>query len=299
MSTITPTTHTYESHAICWKSVLAGVAFALATAWIMYLLGAALGFSIINPNDQNIATGLGIGTALWILLTWLVSLFLGGLIAGRVSNKVDPSKGLFQGLTVWSICIVLTVITGAIGINQLTQTGSQLLSAAPATASVVLSAGNATDKNTDLSPKTTSTLSLEADIKRQIAELASSGANADSNATQQALNQLSNAQLAKIAAYLLQDNPDAAKNTMAINSNLTKNQINQIIGNLDNSIQQSKQTIKDYTQSVTNYTAATLWMILVSQLLSLITAIIGGWMGADVLNKRYPTKFHAFQGETT
>lgn len=298
MSAIIHTTNTQNSHVICWKSALAGVAFALATAWIMYLLGGALGFSIIDPNDQNVGTGLGIGTAIWILLTWLVSLFLGGLVAGRVSNKVDPSKGLFQGLTVWSICIVLTVITGAVGVNQLMQAGSKLLSG-PVTASVISSAGNTTDKNTDMSPTGTSTLSLESDIKRQIAELGSSGANANSNAIQQALNQLSNVQLAKVATYLLQDNTDAAKNSLAINSNLSQNQINQIIGNLDNSVQKNKQIIKDYTQSVTNYTAATLWIILVSQILSLITAIVGGWMGADVLNKRYPTKFHAFQGETT
>src|ERR1700761_3804977 len=68
---------------IRWRSVFAGVIFALAIAWVMYLLGSAIGLSIINPYEQDPTSGFGYGAAVWIFLTWIISLFMGGLLAGR------------------------------------------------------------------------------------------------------------------------------------------------------------------------------------------------------------------------
>lgn len=299
MSTTIQPTIARHFHIINWSAVFAGVIFALASAWIMYLLGGALGLAIIDPNDQNIATGLGVGSAIWILLTWLVTLFVGGLIAGRLSGKTDPATGFFHGMTVWSICIVLTILTGAIGVNKMMETSAQLLSNSNATG-VLLSASKSTDKSTDISSNATGTLALEANLKKQIVQLLSdNNANISQSDAQKILSQLSDTQLAKIATYLLQDKPEAAKNIMVVNSDLSDQQINQIINNLDTSIQNSKQVIKDYTQTVTNYTAAVLWIVLVSQLLSLITAIVGGWLGTNVINQKYPSEFRAFQGDMT
>jgi hypothetical protein len=279
--------------SISWRVVFAGVFFALASAWIMYLFGGALGFSLINPYAQDPTSGLSYSAAAWILLTWLVSLFLGGLIVGRLSEHADRSSGIAHGILVWSVCIVLTILTGVMGVTTLLQSGGELIKSSAAAAAMYNSGNN---KSLDTSPQGINTLALESDIKQEISRIVSRTPEGqtvvNSQNLQQSINQLSNDKLMQVAAYLLLGNTDAAKNQLALNSNLSSNDIDKIMNNLTDKVTQYKQNIKDYADDVSGYIAAVLWVVLISNLLSLLAAVAGSWLGIYTVSRVYGHKIY-------
>lgn len=95
---------------ISWGAVFAGAVIASANQIAWTMLGAAIGLATINPaQETNAAQGLGIGAGIWWLLTGLVSLFLGGLVAGRLAGVPRRVDGLLNGVTVWGLTTVLGV----------------------------------------------------------------------------------------------------------------------------------------------------------------------------------------------
>lgn len=285
------------SNSICWKSVLAGTIFALATAWIMYLFGGALGISLINPYAQDPTGGLGYGAGAWIFITWLVSLFLGGLVAGRVSDGADHTSGMIHGTVVWSVCIVLTISLGVMGVSNFLQAGGDLIkSSAAAGAMYVVSDTKSADNTLDTTPKGLNTLALESDIKQQISQssaISSQGQQiVNPNDIKKSVTQLNSIQLIQVASYLLQGDTDAAKNVIAINTDLSTDDINRIFNNLNEKVQQYKQNIKAYTDKAANYTAAVLWIVLISNLASLLAAMVGGVVGMNIASRAYGRKLN-------
>ena len=63
-----------------FRAVIAGWLVASGIAILLYVGGMALGFSSFNAWDaETSAKSMGIGTAIWVALTWVTSLLLGGL----------------------------------------------------------------------------------------------------------------------------------------------------------------------------------------------------------------------------
>lgn len=217
-----------------------------------------------------------------------MSLFLGGLLAGRLSEHADRTSGLVHGVLVWSVCIVLTIATGVMGVTTLLQAGGELLKTSATTAAL---ANVDSNKKLDTSPQGINTLALESDIKQQISRVLSKSSdnqNTENNQNvQQSLNQLNNDKLMQVATYLLLGNTDAAKNQLALNTDLSTDDINKIMDNLNAKVDQYKQNIKEYADDVSGYIAAVLWVVLVSNLLSLLAAIGGGWLGIHTVSRVY------------
>jgi hypothetical protein len=107
------------------------------------------------------------------------------------------------------------------------------------------------------------------------------------NSIQQSMHQLNNGQLKRVAGYLLLGNVDAAKSFIALNTDLSADDINHITDNLNDKVLQYKQNIKAYTDKVSKYTADVLWVVLISNLISLLAAIIGGWVGIHTVSRVY------------
>jgi hypothetical protein len=67
---------------ISWGAISAGVVMALVTQLAFSLLGLGLGASAFNPYDNHSAGNWGIGTAVYTLLSVLISLYVGGHVCG-------------------------------------------------------------------------------------------------------------------------------------------------------------------------------------------------------------------------
>ncbi len=103
---------------ISWSAVFAGVLIAIVTQMLLTLLGLGIGLGTIDPTEeQNPTAGLGIGSAIWYIISSLLSLYLGGWVAGRLASAPRLFDGVIHGVLTWSLVTLLTIyfLTTTIG----------------------------------------------------------------------------------------------------------------------------------------------------------------------------------------
>src|SRR5438270_743742 len=85
---------------ISWSAIVAGSMLALAVAFLLTLLGSAIGLSVHdNVNGRNMA----VGGVIWAVLVTAGSLFLGGFVASQMTTGEKKVEGLLYGLLVWAV----------------------------------------------------------------------------------------------------------------------------------------------------------------------------------------------------
>lgn len=94
---------------LSWGAIFGGAVSALGLWLLLYALGLALGLSSMDPADPGSARGAGVFTGIWSLVSPLIALFVGGMVAGRGAGVVTRSGGSMHGLVMWG----LTVLFGA------------------------------------------------------------------------------------------------------------------------------------------------------------------------------------------
>jgi hypothetical protein len=111
-----------------WLSIVGGWLVALGIAWLFYVLGLAVGFSAFDVSDSAAtAKGVGVGTMIWVVLTWATSLFLGGMFASWMDGRPDQTVGTLHGVAVWGLAMSITVLLAAFGSAGLFQGGASVL----------------------------------------------------------------------------------------------------------------------------------------------------------------------------
>jgi hypothetical protein len=103
---------------ISWSAVFAGVLVAIVTQMLLTLLGLGIGLGTIDPVEEtNPTAGLGIGSAIWYIVSSLISLFLGGWVAGRLASAPRLFDGVIHGVLTWCLVTLLTIyfLTTTIG----------------------------------------------------------------------------------------------------------------------------------------------------------------------------------------
>jgi ElaB/YqjD/DUF883 family membrane-anchored ribosome-binding protein len=103
---------------ISWAAVFAGVVVVLLSQTLFSLLGLAIGASTVDPlREQNPFGGLGVGAALWLVVSTLLSLYFGGWVAGRLAGIPDVIDGMLHGVLTCGLATLLTVylVSSAVG----------------------------------------------------------------------------------------------------------------------------------------------------------------------------------------
>ncbi len=103
---------------ISWSAVFAGVLVAIVTQMLLTLLGLGIGLGTIDAvEEHNPAAGLGIGSAIGYIISSLLSLFLGGWVAGRLASAPRLFDGVIHGVLTWCLTTLLTIyfLTTTIG----------------------------------------------------------------------------------------------------------------------------------------------------------------------------------------
>jgi hypothetical protein len=77
---------------------------------MLYALGLALGLSSLDPHDPGSLKSSGAFTGIWGLITPLVALFVGGMVAGRGAGMVTKMGGAIHGLVVWGLTTLAGVL---------------------------------------------------------------------------------------------------------------------------------------------------------------------------------------------
>lgn len=94
---------------ISWGAIIAGTFTALSIQLVLSLLGIGIGLITLDPQtgDNPSGSAIGTGAIIWWTLTSLVSLFLGGMIAGRTAGTFN---GSLHGFVTWATVTVATVL---------------------------------------------------------------------------------------------------------------------------------------------------------------------------------------------
>ncbi len=126
ISTHSPTGMTYStdeaitaSDKISWGAVFAGVVIALATQFLLNLLGVGIGAAVLDPAtaDNPTASSLSIIGGLWFVVAGIVASFIGAYVASRLSGRPNETTGGFHGITSWGVTtlVVLYLLTTSVG----------------------------------------------------------------------------------------------------------------------------------------------------------------------------------------
>lgn len=277
---------------IGWGAVIAGLVLMVGISWLMLLLGSAIGVSIADATDMDaIGEGLGVGAIAWMILTALVSYFFGGWLAAWLSGKTPAAIGMLHGITVWSTSALLMIFVGYAGVAGIINAGQTMLSGTAITGAVVASTTTAKADGLANSPLV---IQLQVQLKRQVSLFiaqaeAASGVDVSPQEVRKAIEQLDAQALQAASIQLLQGNTEAAKAVLAVNTNLSKAEVDEIVEGIEQYVQQLQERIRQRMETVSDYSQAVLWTAFVSSLLGLIVAILGGWVGAGGVRHFYAT----------
>ncbi len=99
-------------HHLHWGSILAGALIAVVTGAMLNLLGLAIGALAADPFsfDGDQARGITLAGGVWIAISNILGLALGGYVAARSAPYVDRDEGMLHGLTVWAVAFLIAMV---------------------------------------------------------------------------------------------------------------------------------------------------------------------------------------------
>jgi hypothetical protein len=90
-----------------WSAVFAGVACSVGFWMLLQLLGLGLGLAAIDVDNAGSLRGVGAGTTAWSLISPLIAMFLGGLLAGKLAQTHDRKVAGAHGVVMWAMTSIL------------------------------------------------------------------------------------------------------------------------------------------------------------------------------------------------
>lgn len=133
---MTEQTKVFTLRRVSWGSIIGGIVSALAVSILMSLLGTAIGFSMTDPMSNDPVGGVGTAFGVWSAVSLLVSLAVGGFVAGRLAGYA----GTIHGFLVWGSSLIIAALLAAMVISGAAHmAGSVIGSTASATGSALSS----------------------------------------------------------------------------------------------------------------------------------------------------------------
>ncbi len=103
---------------VSWGAILAGTIVALAVQIVLTLLGFSIGLGVMSQaTDTSALGGVGIGGMIWLVVSTLISLYIGGYVAARLAGVPTKTDGVLNGVVVWALATLLSLYlaTSAVG----------------------------------------------------------------------------------------------------------------------------------------------------------------------------------------
>ncbi len=126
---VTDTVAVTDRRSPAWGAIMAGAVAGLATHFLLLMLCAAIGLGIAEPaTDENPVASFGIGAAIAWTVSALISLFVGGWVAGRCAARVHSVSGAMHGFLVWCVATIAAGLMVAWGAGAVIGGTAQILS---------------------------------------------------------------------------------------------------------------------------------------------------------------------------
>jgi hypothetical protein len=246
-----------------WGAIFAGLFVTLAIFMTLQILGAGIGLSAVDLTGREVTSGkaLGIGAATWWLIMGLISLFIGGWVAGRLASLPSKIDRALHGLTTWAFFYVIMFVLATTAMSALVGGGLSLLGKGASAAGQAAASpqGQQALERQGLTPDI---------IQQEIARLMGAGTTPQG---QQGTGNLATT----IGNYFRGDKTPQERQELAQviarDTGKSQDEANRMIDNLEQKAQQAKQT----TEQVANVTGGTLIGLAISMILGAVVAVIG------------------------
>jgi len=108
-----------ESAGLSWGGVWSGLLIGLGVLMLLSAFGLAVGVTTadLGTGEGAGAKGLGIGAGVWAVLSLLIALFVGGVVAARTGSVRYQSTAYIHGALVWVLAMLGILYLAGSGIS--------------------------------------------------------------------------------------------------------------------------------------------------------------------------------------
>ncbi|MBV9727087.1 MAG: DUF2795 domain-containing protein [Gammaproteobacteria bacterium] len=262
---------------------------AVATTFLLSLLGAALGGGSLNAFDitSNQLATYGTGAAIWEIINLALSMAFGGYVAARLSGTHSHLDGELHGVTMWGVAVLLASLLLANALSGLFSTVGQGTSSAITRA--VGEAGGISAIVPEANPQT---------LTERLEQTLSNGGDPTTMSHEQIGSEINTLVRSRVANNSLSD---ADRNRLvalvAAQSGITNDEASRRVTQMENEararvgqVEQRARTLADQAAHAATTTAQALFTALT---LGLLGALVGSWVGTRHKRALHPAEAHA------
>ena len=119
---------------VSWGAIFAGAAIGVATLLLLTLLGLGIGTATLDPAPGGDGTpgagALASGSGIWLVVSQLVALLVGGYVAGRLAGVPKKQGSLLHGVAVWAVTTIAMFWLATTAIGNVAGGAASMLSSA-------------------------------------------------------------------------------------------------------------------------------------------------------------------------
>lgn len=253
---------------ISWGAIFAGTFVTVTIFLTLQILGAGIGATAIDLTGSETSSprAYGIGAAIWWLVTGLISLFIGGWVAGRLGWLPYKLDRILHGLTTWAFFYVVMFYLLTTTLSTLVGGGLSMLGRTASAAGQAAGEVAASPQGQQMARE--QGLRLDA-IRQQIAK--AMGADTGQTGQQADVGQVASAVGEYLKGPRTPENRQKAVREVAQATGQSEAEADQMIARMEQTTEQARET----GEQVANVTGITFIGIAVSMLLGALAAILG------------------------
>ncbi|HEY2346649.1 MAG TPA: hypothetical protein VGH80_12360 [Xanthomonadaceae bacterium] len=271
-----------------WGAIVAGWTMALGIGVLLCLGGLALGLGATHAHmGEGTAKAIGMGAAVWILLTWAGALFVGGMFASWFDGKNDTMMGAMHGLSVWGLSIATTVVLLVLAGHHAHRSpaGDRMHGAVMAKGDGLVEADLAVLH-----------MQLERAVRHGSGEV-QAGPAADANMPSDESGSMptrgrqwhgrDGEGMRSVEMELVHGDDAVAKQLLIAQAALSDADADRILQGVRSQVDKTREDAKQAATKAAHHLAAAAAIGFLAALFSLLAAMLGGWVGANHVHKVY------------
>lgn len=277
---------------VSWGALFAGVVVALVVELVFTLLGLGIGLGSIKPaSEAQPFSGIGIGAAIWLGLTTLIALFIGGWVTAKLAGSVRGLNGVLHSIVMWGLVSLLSfyLMTTAIGAlvgGAASVIGKGLSAVTTGVAAVAPQAGNVIEKQ--LAERGITVDKMLNEAKQLTGRGAGAGAGGGAATEDQDLKQALQRVFTSGQTSVSPADKEALVNALAARTNMSRPDAEKKVDSWIQEYQQTAQAVQETRQqalqtseqALEGLSKASIW-IFVLMVLEAALAAWGGWLGSS------------------
>lgn len=277
---------------VSWGAIFAGLVVSMVTMLLFTLLGMGIGLGIVNPaSEENPMGGIGIGAAIWLGITALISLFFGGWTTAKLAGSVRGMNGVLHSIVMWGLVTIVSffLMTSALGAligGAASIVGKSLSVVSSGVAAVAPEAKEAIQK--ELSQRGISVDSIMNEAKQLLGKGGAAGAGAGGQAGAEGeLRQSLQRMFESGQTTVRPEDRENLVNSLAARANMSRPEAERTVDKWIQQYQQvaqgaqqaKQQALQTTEQAMNTLSKVGIWLF-VLMILEAGAAALGGWIGS-------------------